>query len=197
MTLTVCLGLFYCFWINLQPIRHFPDGIAWWISICLHFSALRTPLILTLISKSIWRNLVPNMQGTFTFTYHTTLQPFLLIQPNISHFDSVVHLLPFFHTPVPIFFLPSRVAFKTSMKTTSGQTSGRLLSTSSLMMALLNNLQRLRRSRSWSLFPLSCAHAQLRTADTVSAHKKIQRRTKKNSTAHKKNPTWIENKINT
>ena len=32
------------------------------------------------------------------------------------------------------------------------------------------------------MFPLSCAHAQLRTAGTVSAHRKSALRTKKNLT---------------
>lgn len=33
--------------INMGPIRRLPDGIAWWIRICMYFSALWTLIIVT------------------------------------------------------------------------------------------------------------------------------------------------------
>lgn len=41
MALAVYLGLLSCCRINLGPVRSLPDGIAWWINICLYFSANR------------------------------------------------------------------------------------------------------------------------------------------------------------
>lgn len=47
MILALCLGSLFCCRISLGPVRHLLKGIACWISICLYFSALTTPLILT------------------------------------------------------------------------------------------------------------------------------------------------------
>lgn len=78
VTLAVCLWPFSCSGINLGHIVCLPDGTAWLISICLHFSGLRTQLILTKLPTPF-----PEMQP------QTCKHASLL--PADSHYSSALH----------------------------------------------------------------------------------------------------------
>ena len=92
MTLAVCLGSLSCFRINLGPIIHLPDGIAWWISICPDFSALRTRLMHQ-ISNSICRNATPNLKGTSTMR-HCCLQRLIIVPLSSSSANKLLSAIP-------------------------------------------------------------------------------------------------------
>lgn len=82
--------------INLLLIVRPPDGIAWWINICLYFSSLTTPFILNQISNSIYRNAAPTSKETpscFTVVCRHSLLNWatgLLLKPNISNCESSI-----------------------------------------------------------------------------------------------------------
>ena len=46
ITLAVCLGSLSCWKTKLLPIRAFPMGTAWWMSICLYLGVVRLSVIL-------------------------------------------------------------------------------------------------------------------------------------------------------
>ena len=45
ITLDVCFGSLSCWKTKLLPIRAFPTGTAWWMSICLYLGAVRLSVI--------------------------------------------------------------------------------------------------------------------------------------------------------
>lgn len=93
-----CLAAGYI-WLSSM---HVPDGITWWITICMYFSALRTPLFLTqsIIScAEMQPQTCQELLPCLTFAYRPSLLCVsaalwwtngLLLQPNISDFYSSV-----------------------------------------------------------------------------------------------------------